>query len=119
MLKLLLGALVAGGIFLLTPTGQAVKNSVIEVVNPVAHEREKLSGLQEHLDTMAKTVSQPRFQNLSDSEKSKELKAMLGQADALLDDAQETADDLDLLATLSAMLKKSLPDDWFLDDTCE
>lgn len=119
MIKLLLGALVVGGIFLVTPAGQAFKTSVIEVVNPVAHEKEKLSGLEEYLDTMVKTVSQPKFQNLSDSEKTREIKTMLSQADALLEDAQETAEDLDLLATLSSMLKKSLPDSWFLDDSCE
>lgn len=103
---------VVGGIFLLTPVGEEFRVSTLSVINPASVERQTLADLREHLETVTETVAKPAFQSLNSSDKTKELKAMLGQAGSILNKAEESAEKSDLGATISAITKTILPKSW-------
>lgn len=118
MIKFLLIIAAAGGVFLLTPAGDQLKAKALSIVNPAAIERNTLADLEENLDEISKTVSQPAFQSLNNTEKTKALKTMLGQANQILDEAQDTAEKSDFAATISNVVKNVLPKSWTTQPIC-
>lgn len=118
MWKFFFVVLAVGGLLLLTPAGDQFKASVLSIVNPAAVERQSLADLHQHLEAMNKTVAQPDFQALTNTEKTKELKAMIGQADRMLTKAQDVAQKSDVGATISAITKTILPKSWTSPPVC-
>lgn len=112
MLKVLAILVIAGGIFYLSPAGNALKTRVVSVVNPSASETQTLTTLKTQLNSISTEVSQPAFEKLSPSQQSQKLQSLVGAADQTLQEAQDTANKTDLSATLSSVIKNTLPANW-------
>lgn len=107
MFKVLFGLVALAGLFLVTPAGDRLKSAAIEVVNPMAAERRTLGTLQEQLDTVSQTVNSKGFASASTPEKIRQLNNLLDGAQGSLAQAREKAQDGDLAATVSSLVRKA------------
>ena len=117
MFKLLLIVAAGVGIFMLTPTGQQFRASAMDIVNPASNERLHLSDAKHQLDVITRTIEQPSFQSLSSTAKTQKLESLISQVDTSLGQAQDTAEKMDVGATISTLARKILPESW-LPNSC-
>ncbi len=102
LFKIVLCIIIVAGLVAITPYGQQLKARVIDVVNPTAAGRRNLADLKEKLSTISNTVNKPSFQNLSTTEKTKQLNSLLKDTTILVNKAEQTAAKSDFTASIGA-----------------
>src|SRR3989344_7667309 len=93
-----------------TSFGQNLTHRAINVVNPASAEQKALTDVAKQLEMISDAVNSKEFAAASPAERAKQVNQLIGSASEALEKAQEKAEEGDITATISSLIKKVVSD---------
>ncbi len=109
LLKIVFVLAIGSGIFLVTPAGKNFQAKAVSVLNPAVAERRSITEAREKILLVNKEISTSVGNNLSSTQKLT-IKNALSSIESSLDEVEKTIDQNDLVAGISSLINKAIPE---------